>query len=530
MTDLPRPLAEGRITDAALLPLIGIGQAAALGLGAFATRDAFAALHSGAGPGMGTLVMLVAAGTLAAVFELVARRRGEALGQSFLRSMRLVLYSHIAGMDRRTLEARRLGGLSLRFVGDLTAARLWYGRGLPRLVTAAVVLPVAALVCWWLDPALALAAGVPVALSLLAMAALAASLRRMHVGLRRRRAAISITMMERIAMAPELDLMTRTDRELKALDAGGVELSGQSVARMTRVGLVRLVPQIGAAVAAAAVLASAAASDTAPAVVAAVLSVLAILLIPMREFATSWDEFCAWSVARERALVLLALPSRRRTVVARGKAVALTLEGVVIGDAVIVTEVAAGALLILAGPAGSGKSELAGIIAGLDRPAAGRVLYDGAEGPLPRIATLADRPVVLQGSLRRALTLGIAPRPPAAEVRRVTRAFGLSALVDHGGQMRARVGEAGRTQSQSETLRIELSRIVLSRPDLIVCDAPRLLADPERAVLIALLRAETGATMVLAVADGFSDEREMIVRLPERNVSVPVSDKDCPLA
>jgi ABC-type multidrug transport system fused ATPase/permease subunit len=525
MTPLPRILEEGRVTDAVLLPVLAVGQAAALGVGAFATRDAFAALHGGAVPGPGVLAALVAAGVAAGGIELLARRRGEALGQHYARALRQVLYGHIAGMDRRTLAARRLGGLSLRFVGDLTAARLWFGRGLPRLVSGAVVLPAAALVLWLLDPRLMLAAGLPLVLSLAAMLVLAVGMQGLQVRLRGRRAALSVAAMERLAMAADLDLLARTDREMQAMDAEGAEVEAVAVARATRVGLVRLVPQAGAAVGAAAVLWTAGAGGIAPATAAAGLSVLAILVLPMREFATAWDAFCGWTAARDRALVLLALPSRRRKVVPRGHPVLLVLDALILGAAQISVAVRPGGVLAIDGPPGSGKSQLAGIIAGLDRAEGGRVLYDGDEAPLPRIAALTDRPAILQGSLRRALTLGMDPRPPATEVRRVARAFGLSALVNHGGLTDFRVGEAGRTLSPGQALRVELARIVLSQPDLVVLDSPALAADPDAPALVARLRAETAATLVIVGMPGNSSP-DSTVRLERRTVSRPAPTSD----
>jgi ABC-type multidrug transport system fused ATPase/permease subunit len=530
MTPLPRLLGEGRVTDAVRLPVLAVGQAAALGIGAFATRDAFAALHGGAVPGPGVLGALVAAGVAAGGVELLARRRGEALGQHYARALRQALYGHVAGMDRRTLAARRLGGLSLRFVGDLTAARLWFGRGLPRLIAGAVVLPAAALVLWLLDPRLMLAAGVPLALSLAGMAALAVGMQGLQTRLRGRRAALSVAAMERLAMAADLDLLARTDRELQAMEAEGAEVEAVAVARATRVGLVRLVPQAGAAVGAAAVLWTAGAGGIAPATAAAGLSVLAILVLPLREFAPAWDAYCGWAAARDRARALLALPSRRRDVLPRGHAVALALDHLAVGTATVSAEVPAGGVLAIVGPPGSGKSQLAGIIAGLDRAAGGRVLYDGAEAPLPRIAALTDRPAILQGSLRRALTLGIDPRPPATEVRRVARAFGLSALVNHGGLTDFRVGEAGRTVSAGEMLRIGLARIALARPDLVVLDSPALSADPEAPALVARLRTEAAATLVVAGVAGIAAPDaplpDATVRLERRTVSRPAPTSD----
>jgi ATP-binding cassette, subfamily B, bacterial len=293
------------------------------------------------------------------------------------------------------------------------------------------------------------------------------------------------------------------------------------VARATRVSLVRLMPQVGAAVGAAAILAVAAAQGLAPGVAAAALSVLAILVLPMRDFATCWDEFCAWSVARERAEALLALPSHRREIRPRGNAVGLAMDALSVAGGIVTANIPPGAMLAVTGPSGSGKSELVGQIAGIDRPKSGRLLYDGSDATLPRVALLTDRPPILQGSLRRALTLGIDPRPSSTEMRRVARQFGLSVLVNHGGLTGQRVGEAGRTLSRGQVLRVALARIALAKPDLIALDSPDLSADPDGPALIALLRSETGATMVIVAEPGRFAE-DMVLRLPQQSIFAPL--------
>jgi ABC-type multidrug transport system fused ATPase/permease subunit len=526
---LPRLLGRDRIGDAVLVPVLGIGQAIALGIGAFATRDAFAILHEGGLPDLATLGRLAAAGLAAAGLELIARQRSEAMGQAYAAALRHVLYAHLAGMDRREVAGRRLGALSLRFVGDLAAARNWVGRGLPQLAGAAVVLPGAAAVLVLLNPVLAAVAAPPVLLSLAAMLVLAMGLETRHRSLRGQRAGLSIAMMERIAISPELDLLDRTGRELSAMDADGAVLRRNAVARVTRVGLLRLVPQAGAALAGAMMLRAAGAGNVPPGEVAAGLAVLGILMIPLRELADVWDRFCAWRVAREKALSLLARPSARRVIVPRGHAVGLRLDGLVLGDRRIDAAVPAGAVAGVAGPPGSGKSELGACVAGLDRPQGGAVLYDGAAAPLPRIAHVADRPVVIQGSLRRALTLGIEPRPRRRDITRAARRFGLGPLLARLDGLLGRVGEGARTASDGEALRIDLARAALARPDLIVIDSTRFLASPDRAALLGQLRAATEATVLVIGAQGAGLAVDLAIDLaafPDRAArdAAPLSD------
>ncbi len=511
MSRLPRLWGGDRIGDAVLIPVLGVAQAVAMGIGAFATRDAFTALHGGGPPDHATLATLILAGLATAGFALVAGIRSEALGQSVARDMRVVLYDQLAGMSRRDVEARRLGALSLRFVGDLSAVRLWYGRGLPRVASALVVLPGAGLVLWLLEPRIAGAAIPPLALSLAAMLVAAMGLRARHRRLRSRRAGISIAMMERIAVSPELDLMGRTGFELKRLREDGATLRRNAVSRRGQQEVLRMIPQGGAAVAGAAVLWMAGMEAIAPGTAAAGLSVLAILVLPLRALADAWDQYCAWCVAREKALNLLAKPSVRRDMEPRGHPVRLRATGTLEGRSLDV-EITAGAAARLA--RGAGVARLAAAFAGLDPDPALDVRYDGWTA-LPHVVHIGDRPVVLQGTLHRALTLGLTPRPGRRETSRAARAFGLASLLVRTGGVKGRVAEAGRDVSAAESLRLDLARAALAQPDVVVIDSARLDADPARGALLADLRDRTDATLLVVgpPIKGFVFDREIDLQL-----------------
>ncbi|QPH55495.1 ABC transporter ATP-binding protein [Pontivivens ytuae] len=522
MSRLPRLWSGDRVGDAVLIPVLGIAQAVAMGIGAFATRDAFTALHGGGPPTDGTLATLILAGLATAGFALLAGIRSEALGQSVAREMRVVLYDHLAGMSRRDVEARRLGALSLRFVGDLSAVRLWYGRGLPRVASALVVLPGAGLVLWLLEPQIAGAAIPPVALSLVVMLVAAVGLQARHRRLRSRRAGISIAMMERIAVSPELDLMGRTGFELKRLEEDGATLRRNAVSRRWQQEALRMIPQGGAAVAGAAVLWMAGMQQIAPGTAAAGLSVLAILILPLRELADAWDQYCAWRIAREKALNLLAKPSVRRSARHRGHPVRLRATGMLEGRPLDV-EIVAGTAARMARRAG--VAHLAAAFAGLDPDPALHIRYDGRT-TLPRVAHIGDRPVVLQGTLHRALTLGLAPRPGRKETAKVARAFGLAPLLKRTGGLKGKVAEAGRDVTVAESLRLDLARAMLAEPDVVVIDSARFDADPERGALLTRLRARTEATVLVVgpAAEGFVFDREIDLKLNEATPSPAVAD------
>ena len=184
MRTLPPLVTRDRAFGAVLITGCGILQALALAFAAFATRDAFDALHVGDPLSLRTVAELTAAGLLAAFCVFFSGRQAEALGQSYAIALRRALYAKIARLPKSRHEKRRVGALSLRFVGDLSAARLWFGRGLPDVLTALVVLPGAVAILWSLDQTLALAGLTPLGLTLVLMTVLAWRLESPHRRLR----------------------------------------------------------------------------------------------------------------------------------------------------------------------------------------------------------------------------------------------------------------------------------------------------------------------------------------------------------
>ena len=507
---LPAPMADGRGLRLAAVALAGVVQAVLLGVAAFATRDAFAAIHAGSAPSAATLAALAGAGVAAAACEGAARVTGEAVGQRYASAVRVAVYAALARWPRAALRERRLGALSLRFVGDLSAVRLWFGRALPGLVASCAALPGVALVLVLLDPragALALAA---VAASLAAMALAAWGLRRRHRRLRARRASVAVAAVERLEAAPELDLLGRTPKELALLARGGDRLREGAVARERRTALLRLIPQAGTAAGAALVLALAGGTGPETGTAAAMLAMLAILGLQLRDLADALDAASAWSVARGKLLVVLERAGAPRRAVPRGGPVALSVRAPTASF-----DVPPGGLARLAGPAASGKSHLAAVVAGLDRDPGIALGFDGGS-ERPHAAHVGDRPPVLRGSLRRTLTLGIDPRPSTNEVERAARAFGLASLLVRIGGVRGRVGSPD-ALSGGEALRVALARTALARPDLVVIDSAAFRADPEARALLARLREATGAT-VLVVGEGPGEPCDAVVRLPSPDV------------
>lgn len=494
MTALPAITSQDRVIDAVLIISLAIVQAIALAVGAFATRDAFMALHSQQSLPMQTVAELGAAGLVAALCHLFARRRAEALGQSYAIALRRALYSQIARLPKARHEERRVGALSLRFVGDLAAARLWFGRGLPDVLSAIIVLPGAIWILFSLNPALAGIGLVPLGLALAIMCITAWHLEQRHRKLRKRRANIAISMIERIAIAPELDLMGRTNKELRALDEKGAALKGDAVSRRGRTAGLQALLMVGTALSGLLMLWQAGQNGIAPATAAACMSVLAIVALPLQDLAASWDRYCAWRVAREKAQRLLDEPTVKRRSKPKSEPVSVTLKGEVNGQPVAFAA-DAGQVSFLKGPH---ASVCARVIAGLDAHRTVDVRFGSQDTRLPKINYIGDEHIGLQGSLRRSVALGAPKRPKDDVIRQVLTAFGLDALLDAPGGLDQRISENGKNLTAGQTLRLDLARAVLGQADVIVISSLRWTADPDRDGLLDTLRYQTQATVILA--------------------------------
>lgn len=510
MSTLPKIMGERRGRSILLLTCLALGQATATGIAAFATRDVFAAFRdtSSALPFL-ALTFVALSGLAIGLFRFRERLTAEKVGQHYAASLRIKLFKHMARVSARDVAARRNGSLALRFVGDLTAVRAWISMGLARLISALIVLPVAAGVLFYMNFEIGLAATVPIAIGLLISAVLGPRLGPAHKRLRARRARLAADMSERIPHAPELRLLGRIRTETRQIEVKTEKLVDAALERARGAAMLRAIPDVVSGITAASVFGVALHRGLPAAEAAGCLAAVGLMIQPMRDLAGVWDRHRAWQNARDKCLNLLNMPKLdidRSTDARLPDAPPCLLFSDVSAGALSEISVTAlpGQKIGVIGANGAGKSTLLSLAAGLEHPGSGTVMLgDISPAALTTrerrrmIALIGTRSPILKGSLRRALTMGVQGRPKDKDVLRQAKAFGLGHVVSRLGGLDGAVSEGGRNLSAGEIRRVLLTRAALSNPRLMLLDEPDDALDHEGPKLVRTLVQGCEATTIL---------------------------------
>ena len=478
MGTMPALIADGRWRGLALVSLVTLAQGGAAGMAAFATRGLFEAIHAGGPLSAALIAALAASGLVIGCARVLSRLLGERLGQGYALAIRLALLEHAAGMPASAVATRRSGYMSLRFVGDMTAFRNWLGKGLPRLISGAIMIPAACLVLWLLEPRFALVALPLFGVTLGAMALAGPRLEPLHRRLRARRARIAAEMAERMPMAPDLDRMGRLPAELRSLR--------KRTGRMIRAGLQRLfwaealkaLPDAIAGFAACAVIVLGARSGVSTGTIAGALAAIGLVLMPLRDLASVWNFRAAYLAARQKCMAALTRVQRET---GRGETrlpegpLHLCLHDLPLPrSARFSLDLPPGDRQTLRCDPGDADA-LFSVLCGLEPVPPGAVRLSGlcltelSRGSLRRgVLRLESSPAVLKGSLRRNLALGLLKRPSDARMLRAACKAGLGDLLGRLGGLDGGLAEGGRGLSTRERSALSLARILLGKPQLVL--------------------------------------------------------------
>jgi len=511
MSGFPGIMKGGRRRRIMFVAMLALCQAAFVGVTAIATRDIFAALSSSSLQlPMYSLFLIAISGVAIAFLRWSERVVAEGLGQDYAAAVRLRLFEHISRLPESELVNRRTGGLSLRFVGDLSAVRNWISQGVTRLLSAAIVIPIVGVMLFYINTSLAVAALVPIVLGLGFVAAMGPVLLSAHGSLRQKRAQLAADATERIRHLTELRLLGRFGREKKQIKQSNQVMISAALYRRRWSSLLRVVPDITSGLAVALVLGVALNSSISGADAAGTLAAMGMLIQTMRELGSVWDRYCAWNAAYVRCLALLEVRPMPKTALQ-----AQDQGATVVGTRVRLSRVShrglrqlnvvieAGQKIGITGPNGSGKSTLIKLIAGMERPSRGRILLDQlshmkwARIFKKRIVYIGTGSPILRGSLRKALTMGAHPRPDDTMIESVARHFGLGSVLTRLGGLDGRIAENGGNLSTGELKRVLLTRAALTPADLLLLDDLDLTLDDSGIKLMEELIHKNDATVLV---------------------------------
>lgn len=519
--DVPHLMENGRQRGLAVVSLLTLVQGAAAGAAAFATRGLFDAVHTGAALPLSLLVALVASGFVIAGARVLSCLTGERLGQDYALAVRLTLLEQASAMPASAVAKRRSGYMSLRFVGDMTAFRNWLGKGLPRLIAALIMIPASCAVLWWLEPRFALVVAPLFAVTLALLAVAGPRLEPLHQRLRTQRAQIAADMAERMPLAPELDRMGRRPTEMRRLRKQTKRMIRAALHRLLWAETLKALPDIVAGFAVCAVIITGAQTGAGAGTIAGALAAIGLVLAPLRDLASVWNFRAAYLTARKKAAAVLARDPRG---VGQGDC---RLPKGPVRLAAHDFPVASGEALSFDIPAGrsqtltcdpSDADTLFSALCGLEKVLPGQITLSGiclsslSRGSLRRgVQRVTSRPVILKGSLRRNLALGLSDRPADDTLEQAARRAGLGGLMARGAGLESTLHEGGRGLSAAERSALALARILLGKPKLVLLgDCIWHLDDDARATLAAHIE-RTKATVLrhptlaqAAIADGFA--------------------------
>lgn len=218
--------------------------------------------------------------------------------------------------------------------------------------------------------------------------------------------------------------------------------------------------------------------ETGTGAIAGALAVVGLLITPLRDLASVWNFRAAYLAAREKCTAALARP--QRGLYAGDERLPAAPISVRVSDLSMPRdnplsfEVAAGAIGV--SPCDTHDADLLfAALCGLEDVPADRILLSGlcltrlSRGSLRRgVARLEARPVVLRGTLRQNLTLGLRQEPSDRRLGKQARRAGLGPLMKRIGGLDGILAEDARNLSDHERSALALARILLSKPGLVL--------------------------------------------------------------
>ncbi len=490
--ELPKILNRGRRWIFVRLVANGFLQA----LGLIATAVLIQLLFDGYVMGEGSVIdsdlilmsaLLVAAAIATGLLRLFERVDAEKLGQTYIHSIRTLVFGHITSLPPRVLQNKRHGTLLLRFLGDLTAIRQWVSLGLARLAVALVLTSVTLIALSFLNLILVISVGAAVAIGTLFAAMMGRPFEKTVRDVRRRRSRLAANVNEKISAVRTVLTHAQRRNEGKKVRRQSNALARSMIHRARLIGGLRSLVYTTTSIAMASVLLvgifEVAAGRATPGMVVAAISLVAILIPPIRDLGRVYEYWQGAKVSQEKLMNLLELgptieQAPKALGLSRGKGAIefrdISVKGVLRH---VSARAEPGSLVAIIGPNGTGKSTLFELLLRLMEPDSGTITIDGRDiaqlrlGVLRRFVGIVSSEVpLLRGSVEENLTYGTTNKS-AAEIREILSGYGLfEPLMALPQGLKTHVTEAGTNLSVGQRQLVALARAFVNQPKILLLD------------------------------------------------------------
>ncbi len=489
---IPSILKGQRRTLFARLVVNGLAQAALAICTAWLVREIFDGFLTSGQPVLNAQVLMLIIGMILTAgciswLRMVERIDAESMGQHYAAEVRILLYDCLSFLTPRALQQRSRGGVSLRFVGDMTSLRRWVSMGLARVTVAGVSTLSALLMLGMINWQLALTVFASLLLGTWLTYLFGKRMRAAAVESRRRLANLAANVNEKVTSIAVVQVFGQVDREREHIVRQGQYLQDSMVARARVAGQILGITEFSVAMTSATTLlagivAVAAGTASVGAVIAAI-SIVGILLPPLRDLGRVQEYWHGACIARERIKDFIDSPSlvSKNTHApdlvpgpGRLEFTDVSLTGSLDQVSGVVEP---GTVVALVGPNGSGKSTLLMLAARLIDPHAGKVLLDEQDLAAHSLDSVhhaigmagPDLPL-LRGTIDRNLRYRWR-KAPKKEVARVRALCGIDELLANFPEgEKTRVAEGGLSLSLGQRQRIALARALLGNPALLLLD------------------------------------------------------------
>lgn len=471
--------------------LLGLAQAAAIGATVVLVWRIFDLLPSSArdpislAPWLGALASAALLTTLLRYFEFVIT---ETIGFEMVRTLRMAIYGHMAGMAPRQIQHRSRGSLILRLTGDLTMLRTWVSRGIARALIGGIVFTASLGALIFIQPLLAGVVGVVFAAGLAVMWLRGLTMGRATRRVRRRRSLLTSNIDEQVHALAVVQMFGRTKGETARLSRQNDALTDALIIETRIRGKLRAVATGTGWAAIVAVLVTAVlgeADGVAFSGIAAAVTAVRYLNTAMRSIAYSHEYWRRAQVSRAKINDFFRSSGRdlERPDQLRIGAYAhdiefrdVSVEGAVQG---VSASVPRGDRVAIVGPSGAGKSTILALIARLAEPDGGEIYVGGRPyDAYTRLSTFRtvgmvspDLPL-LRGTLRRNLTYRRSAAPTIDFDWMRSSAALDSLLQEFPDGLDTWITEGGSNLSEGQRQHIALARAIYGNPPILLLDEP----------------------------------------------------------